>query len=69
MKPFYDGAKNLFLAAALLSVVATSVAKISAITATGPIAVVEIAASIVAEECSPPMIWVSGKCIVAYPVM
>lgn len=57
MQPLYDGAKNLIPTAAPLIGVVSSVIKISAIIATGPV-------GIVAEECSPPMVWVSGKCVV-----
>lgn len=58
----YNKAKNIFIAMTSILGVATNVAKINAITAAGSIAATDIAVAIVAEECSPPMVWIPGKC-------
>ena len=44
---------------------ANAAVRIGTATATGPVGGVILAAGIIAEECTPPAVMVSGKCITA----
>ena len=44
---------------------ANAAIKIGTIAGTGPIGGAVAAAGIIAEECTPPAVWISGKCVTA----